>query len=264
LSLFDVISSRLGYTETDSSISIPKALERAEALGLAGVEINLNFNSYFPETIKEYDIKEWRAEVDNSHIELSFHGPVDISLISRHQSIQKAAINRLCEFIELAVRLGGKRFTFHPGRAAFMRPSQHAVLFFRNKYPQQLVNAFLNSLTDVIAFADGRIKIFIENTHTPDKPIMDIIRRFAQEHFLSFAYDTAHSDHSKFLADHTEFIKVCHLNDRQGDHSHIPLGSGEIDFAPVIELLARKDCFFIIEAGKYESVRQSVEYLKSI
>ena len=57
MSLFDVISSRLGYTETDSSISIPKALERAEALGLAGVEINLNFGSFFPEKIRESEIK---------------------------------------------------------------------------------------------------------------------------------------------------------------------------------------------------------------
>ncbi|MCP4633089.1 MAG: sugar phosphate isomerase/epimerase [candidate division Zixibacteria bacterium] len=262
--LLNRINLQLGYTETDPKVLIPEALKRAKDLGLAGVEINLNFSIYFPERLTEDKIAKWRKAVDKSDIELSCHGPVDISLISRHDPIRKAAASRMCEFIELAIKLGAKRFTFHPGRAAFMKASKNQVLFFNRQYPQYLVNAFLESLTEIAKTAYDRIQLLLENTHELDEPVMKIIRRFAEEGLLAFAYDTAHGKDDSFLDNNIDYIKCCHLNDRLEDRSHLQLGTGNSNIAKAIERLKDRDCFFIIESGKYETVIKSIEYLRSI
>jgi sugar phosphate isomerase/epimerase len=263
MSLFDKIRRRLAYAETDRAASIPEAIKRAGNLGLAGAEINLNFQSFFPENLKPEIIDEWREAVDSSDTWISFHAPVDISLISRHDSIREASAGRMCGFIDLALRLGGRRFTFHPGRAVFLRPSRDELLFFRKKYPRHLTDAFLNSLTEIIKTSYKRIQLLIEQTHTLDQPMMEIIQRFADEGMIAFAYDTAHGTDDSFIDDHLKHIRCCHLNDRRGDRSHLPLGNGEINLIPVIEKLSETDCDFVIETGRYDDVKKSIDFLKS-
>ncbi len=263
MSLFDDLNGRLGYTETDPEITIPEALERAEELELSGVEMNFNFRSLFPERFDQSKIEEWGQATSDSNMQLSFHAPVDISLMSRHEHIRKASTERLCEFVELACNLNGKRFTFHPGRAAFLKPSQNAVMFFTKKYPGYLVNSFLKSLTEIITFANRRIALLIENTHLFDKPVANIIKQFAEESLIELAYDPAHGLCESFLNDYLKFIKVCHLNDRKGNRSHLALGDGEIDISRTIRSLMDADCFFVIESKNIDEVKKSILYLRS-
>ncbi|MBD3168534.1 MAG: TIM barrel protein [candidate division Zixibacteria bacterium] len=264
MTLFEKLKNRTGYTETDPRVTIPEALSRAEELGVAGAEINMNFRSHFPERYDENMKNEIRNAVEESGTELSFHGPVDISLISRHKPIQEAAARRMSAFIETAIALGGKRFTFHPGQAAFMRPSEKEVVFYRRKHPQYLTDAFLASLTEIAKTAYRRVELIMEITHPLDKPVMDIISKFAREGLLAFAYDTAHYNSYEFIDGNLEYIKCCHLNDRKGKKAHIPLGNGDVDLKGAIEKIIGSDCFFIIESGRFEWVRQSIDFLKSL
>ncbi|MBD3234282.1 MAG: TIM barrel protein [candidate division Zixibacteria bacterium] len=263
MSFFDRIKNRLGYTETDPKIAIPEALQRAKELELSCVEMNLNFRSLFPERFDQAKLDEWGKMARDSDIQLSFHAPVDISLMSRHEPIRKASAERLCEFIELACNLNGERFTFHPGRAAFLKPAQDNVMFFTKKYPSYLVNSFLKSLTEIITSANQRIDLLIENTHLFDKPVADIIKQFAEENLIALAYDPAHGLSQSILSDYRKYIKVCHLNDRKGNRSHLALGDGEINIRRVIQSLMDTDAVFIIESRNIDEVRKSISYLKS-
>jgi sugar phosphate isomerase/epimerase len=277
VSLYEKIRERLGFADPYQGETIQDSVDFAAEHGFRIAEINLNRSRLFPENFSSQDRDSIGDYAKSNGVSLSFHGPVDVSLMPRHKVIREASILRFKEMIDFASDLGGRTLTVHPGRVAFFHAAENKVYFLKRHYPKTYFEALKNSLRELSSFAQGRIGLCIENTYHLDEAVKEVIEAVLSESELYLTWDVAHAAIGderaqkatfSFFESHLEKIKVVHLHDRQGGASHLVIGTGEIDFSPVFRLLADSEAYFIIEmrnrAQTILSLRNLEGYLKRL
>jgi len=272
VSLYEKIRPRLGFADPYQGETIQDSVDFAAQRGLGIVEINLNRSRFFPENFSSQERNSIRTYAENREVSLSFHGPVDVSLMPRHRVIREASILRLREMIDFADDLGGKTFTIHPGRVAFFHAGENKVYFLKKHYPKTYFEALKSSLRTLSSHADGSISLSIENTYHLDEAVREVIETVLSENELYLTWDVAHAgggdskaqkETFSFFESHLDKIRVVHLHDRREGKTHLAIGTGEIDFSSIFRLLADSEACFIVEMRNRAQTILSLSNLES-
>jgi sugar phosphate isomerase/epimerase len=190
--------------------------------------------------------------LSNYSLQYTFHAPArSINIASIHEQIRKASVEVIATSFGIAGEVNAD-IVVHPGYSAWEEAREKSLRQFRK------------SLRELTAIAeDCSVRFFVENMGNWNyfflrEPFeLDILGDF------SLALDVGHANLNHCLE---EFLQVpfghIHLHDNNGiEDSHSPVGTGCIDFIPVIEAIKRDGATPIIEVATFEGVLESMKAL---
>ncbi len=273
------LKSKLGFSEYSPGTKALDAASKCAGYGLAAFQISGDFTINFPENISADDR---RAVVDfnrSNGITLHFHAPSDIPMASRHKPIRYGGVDRLIEYIALAIDLGAASFIFHPGRFAFYKISTNKLVMANKNIPDVYYKRFLDSALRLIDFAAGRIELLLENTYGFTDPVINVIDKFLESPATGLVWDIGHdvlqnrlanpnkstaADTAGFFSERLKHIKLAHLHDISGKRGHLALGTGLLDIVSFIDIISKMDIQMIIEVLSEKDLQTSLNYLESL
>jgi sugar phosphate isomerase/epimerase len=273
------VSDRLGFSEYSQVTKIIDVARKCCQMGLTAYQITGDFRINFPENISGDDRREILKFNRANDINLHFHAPGDIPLASRHQPLRLGGINRLTEFIGLAIEMGARSFIFHPGRFAYYKISSGAIVMADGKIPEVYFERFLDSVTRMVEFADGKIDLLLENTYGFSSQVIDTIDKFLELPATGLVWDIGHMNEkmaalkaknidpnrmAQFFADRLDHIKLAHLHDVSNGKGHLPLGTGIVNVSAFIEAISQLNIEMIIEVFSDQDLKTSLDYIESL
>ncbi len=188
----------------------------------------------------------------NYSARFSFHAPSrSINIASIHEPIRKASVEVIGTCFSLAGEVGGD-VVVHPGYVTWEEEYAKALRHFRK------------SLGELTAIAENSsVRFFIENMGNwnyfflREPSEIDILGEFG------LALDVGHANLNHCLE---EFLRLpfghIHLHDNNGtEDSHSPVGTGSIDFVPVMEAVLRDHATPIIEVATFDGAVESMKTL---
>jgi sugar phosphate isomerase/epimerase len=193
--------------------------------------------------------------------------------MNRHEKIRLAAIERLCEMIDMAVEMKGEYFILHPGRLAFYSLSSRKVFFMEQRYPERIGKLFEDSLTRILGRSRGRIALCLENTHTIAAPFLKIVNRLVSDSGLYLVWDVGHTEQLgearrqevlRFFQNNIKYVKLAHLHDVKDEVNHITLGSGNLKIAGYLEIFNALSLDIILEIFPEDALLKSLDYLRNM
>jgi sugar phosphate isomerase/epimerase len=263
---------RIGFADTKGRGDFDLLADFAGRHGFGLVQVSLDNPRYFPERIDPVRRREICQKFQALGIGLCFHGPSDLPLLNRHEKIRTAGLERMGEFIELAVELGGEYFILHPGRLGFYSLSSRQVFFMEQRYPERIGALFADSVRRLLDFCAARIQLCIENTHTVSAPFLEVVGRLASESHLGLVWDVGHAEQLpepkrqlviKFFQDNLKHIRLAHLHDISDGADHRRLGSGRLNIAGYLRIFRALSLDVILEIFPEEELLRSLEYVKN-
>jgi len=273
------LKSRLGFSEYSRSLKVRDVAAKCIEYGLAAYQISGDFTINFPESVNTDD-RQAAADFNRSNdITLHFHAPGDIPLASRHDAIRYGGIDRLKEFIALAIDLNARSFIFHPGRFAFYKISTDKLVMAIKNIPEAYYRRFFDSALRLVDFAAGRIELLLENTYGFADPVIDVIDKFLELPSTGLVWDIGHmTRHNRistqnrsigesagdFFSERLEQIKLAHIHDVSGNKGHLALGTGVLDIASFIDIISKLNTQMIIEVFSDKDLQTSLKYLESL
>jgi len=272
------LKSKLGFSEYSHSMKVSDVAAKCKQYGLAAYQISGDFSINFPENVNKDD-RRAVADFDNSNdINLHFHAPGDIPMASRHNAIRYGGVDRLKEFIALAIDLGAKSFIFHPGRFAFYKISSDKLVMANKNIPDVYYQRFLDSALRLADFAAGRIELLLENTYGFTAPIINVIDKFLESPCTGLVWDIGHmirhnstfgqsqsvAGTAEFFSERLKYIKLAHLHDVSGKRGHLALGTGVLDIPSFIDIISKLNIQMIIEVFSEKDLHASLKYLESL
>ena len=237
------------------------------------VQMSMDYSGLFPENLSQSERSEIRDYYSNKNIALCFHGPSDIPLMNRHDSVRNAAVDRLSELIDLAVELGGEHFIFHPGRLAFYSAGKGKLVFIEKRIPSKRLGYIKDSLNEILDRAAGRISICIENTHYMPASLIEIIGELLENRDMGLAWDIGYADilpddkrarMLKFINDNIKHVRIAHLHDITEKGGHKALGTGSVNIPAYLDIINEISADIILEIFPENSLLKSVEYLNNL
>lgn len=234
--------------------SFEMMLDHATNDGFQCMEI-LCEGPYWPRNV----LKECEGlEVFQSYdIDIFLHAPtVDLNPASINPGIREETIRQMEETVDMAVEIGAKAITTHPGM----------IRRLEERVRMMAIDFAVESLTECSDYANGRgICFSIENM--PNK--YAYLCNNAAEHDSMVrecgCKATVDMGHANTTDDPSTFLKVkdtvyYHLSDNNGQKDqHLPLGDGSLDLNLIKDIKIG-----IIELNSYESVLKSKNTLKKL
>lgn len=196
------------------------------------------------------------SEILESYVaSFTLHAPSrGVNIASVLEPIRKASVEVTGQCFKIAGAVNAS-VVIHPGYFAWEEERAVATRQFRR------------SLGDLDALAEEySITYYVENMgnwnyfflrHPSELPLIG-------KTGLALDVGHAHLNHclDRFL-DHP--IRHVHLHDNNGDEdTHLPVGRGTIDFAPVMDAIKRNKAVPIIEVSDFEGVKTSIARLNGI
>ena len=184
-----------------------------------------------------------------------FHAPArGVNIASLHEPIRKASVEVLVQCFGVAAEVDGS-VVIHPGY--FTWPGERDAAEGR----------FRRSLSDLRREAGERgVRFSIENMGNWDYFFLRFPEEVPMLDGIDLALDVGHANLNgcldRFLPCR---IAHVHLHDNDGTKdSHAPVGTGTIDFQPVMDAVRRDGATPIIEVETMEGVIRSLEALKAL
>jgi sugar phosphate isomerase/epimerase len=270
---------QIGYNEFSSNVSASEAISRCKRMGLASLQINGDFPVNFPENISDDQRREAKNLLDEHEIRLHYHSPTDIPLASRHHHLRLSGVERLIEYIGLAIDLGAKTFVFHPGRFAYYKISSGRVVVGDREIPEVYFKRFYDSAEKLAKFSSGKIDLLLENTYNFSPRLIKIVDDFLQLPSTGLVWDIGHMHHgissqfasnaaktriAEFFSGRLDFIKLAHIHDVAGRKGHLALGTGEIDLESYIDIIGKLGVEMIIEVFSEKDLKTSLSYIQGL
>lgn len=275
----NALLTRLGYSEFSSKIDVQNAALRCRDLGFSAFQIAGDFPINFPENIEPEKREKVYEFIKANRLNLHFHAPTDIPLASRHAKLRLAGIERLDEYMALAIDMGAQSFIFHPGRFAYYKIDSGKIIMAGRDIPDIYSERFLDSVKRLIDFNAGRLKLLLENTYNFSAKLIEIVDRFLSMPSTGLAWDIGHMNKmaagensnrddtnnvADFFAKRTGHIKLAHIHDIAKGKGHLPLGAGVLDIRTFIEIIRKLDIDIIIEVFSEQDLKSSIKHLESL
>lgn len=241
-------STLAGYKD-----SIENTLEYFEDLGLDYAEILYQFpnDEINPESLESFNLK------------YSVHSPiVDINIASLNKAMRKASIDEIKKAIDFANKLDSDIVVVHPGSIPFLGKDFEDEIY-------ALANSAIKELGEY--GADLGITTTIENMPAFEGMMyqnMEKLNQTLEAYDMFMTLDIGHAYHCGYSPSEMYFqrVKHMHVHDNNGDDdSHYGLGKGSIDLKQILNKFESKnyDDAYIIEVNDKDSVKKSLEFLKS-
>jgi sugar phosphate isomerase/epimerase len=263
---------RLGFADPKGGGDFGYLADFASRHGFGLVQVSCDNPRFFPERFSP----EVRADICRKFrslgIGLCFHGPSDLPLLNRHEKVRAAGLERMGEFIEAAVEMGGEYFILHPGRLGFYSLSSRQIFFMEQRYPERIGALFADSIKRLLDTCSGRIQLCIENTHTVSAPFLEIVGRLAEEDGLGLVWDVGHAEQLpepkrqqaiQFFQDHLRHVRLAHLHDIRDGADHRRLGSGRLNVVGYLKIFRALTLDIVLEIFPEEELLQSLEYVRN-
>lgn len=241
-------STLAGYKEP-----IENTLEYFEDLGLEYAEILYQFPN------DEID----HESLESFGLKYTVHSPiVDINIASLNKAMRKASIDEIKKAIDLANKLDSETVVVHPGSIPFLGRDLEDGIY-------ALANSAIKELGEY--GADLGVNATIENMPAFEGMMyqdMEKLNQTLEACDMFMTLDVGHAYHCGYSPSEMYFkrVKHMHVHDNNGDDdSHYGLGEGSIDLKQIINTFESKhyDGIYIIEVNDKDSVKKSLEFLKS-
>ena len=212
--------------------------------------------SYGSHSLLELDNARAVARLD---VPISVHGPFfRVDLGSTSEIKRRAGVELHRRHLRIAAVLGASTYLVHPDRQRSISPRRPAV-----------VAALQRSLCELRELQDRYgVPVAVENmpvagfSHYVNPGDVDLCG-------LGVALDAGHAAASEtlpaWLADPRAPLRLVHLHDNHGPargDEHLPLGSGVVDAAAVLEVARAAGAMVVIEHKHPDDVLASLAYLQ--
>ena len=172
-------------------------------------------------------------------------------------NVRANAMVRFRQTAALAARLGVRRIVVHGGFIPYV--------YFPEWYVEQSVNFWKEFLSD----APDDLLLAVENVMEPGPELLVEIARGVDDPRLGLCLDVGHANTvvsktppADWLAPMLPDLRHVHLHDNHGAlDEHLPLGTGTIDFAPILTVLAAHPEITITLEN--QDVLPSLQYLRA-
>ncbi|MDO5845982.1 MAG: sugar phosphate isomerase/epimerase family protein [Methanocorpusculum sp.] len=184
----------------------------------------------------------------------SIHAPArGVNIASVLEPMRCAAVEIICDSIELAAEVNAQTVVFHPGYFAFTEEYERAV------------SALKMSLAAIASYAeDAGVSCCVENMGNWGYFFLKCPDDFALTGETPFCLDVGHANEVGTLSAFLDvpFVHV-HLHDNDGTtDSHEAVGCGTIDFARVMRAVrANHIACPVVEVGTLDGCLASIEAL---
>ncbi len=271
--------AKLGFNACSPRMKALDSAMKCRQLGLGSIQLSGDFPINFPENINKSARREFNEYIKANDIRLHYHAPSDIPLASRHDRLRRGGLQRLAEYIELAIDMGAKSFVFHPGRFAFYKIGSGKIIMANRNIPEIYFERFYDSVSKLADSADGHLELLLENTYGFAAVFINVVDRFLALPRTGLVWDIGHMQGrniintqnqaeiartADFFSERLDFIKLAHLHDAAQNRSHLPLGKGTLDIAAHFDILSRLNIEMIIEVFSEKDLKISLEYLESL
>ncbi|WP_053955223.1 sugar phosphate isomerase/epimerase family protein [Inediibacterium massiliense] len=260
---------KIGYAASSGEIDIWDTLENTKKNGFDAVELNVNMPIFFPENFTKENrekIKKYKIEND---IEITLHGPEDITLLQLQENIRKACIHRFKEVIDFGYDIGASRMTIHIGSAVCFTLTDRKS-YLDELYKEQYKKVLKESLIELSSYAKDKILLCVENSgRFPKEIVQETLEEIIDTKNIYLTWDIGHSytneyDEVKFFLKHIHKVRTCHLHDHNGKMDHQIIGSGKVDFKWHMNQMNKKDVVYIIEVRPRKYAIESLQKLKEM
>jgi sugar phosphate isomerase/epimerase len=267
------VKSYLGYSEPSPEIGPLAAAEKCVQAGFSVLQLVGDYPVNFPENVKRAERKQLRNLVKKNKLRLHFHGPHDIPLASRHESVRKGGINRLKEYAQLAIDIGAKTLIIHPGRFAVYKISTGKLALTQKKIPRTYIEKFYDSISRLVKFAGNKTQILLENTYGFPPDLVEFVDKFLKLKGSGLVWDIGHGandqrgDREKaaaFISERLKHVKLIHLHDINKTRGHLALGQGDLNIAAYIDIIFELKSDTIIEVLSEEDLKSSIDFIDTL
>ncbi|MBP2132623.1 sugar phosphate isomerase/epimerase [Methanomicrobium sp. W14] len=195
------------------------------------------------------------AEVPESFSYTYFlHAPArGVNIASQLEPIRKASVKVIKDCLKIGSDIEAKGVVVHPGYFTWTVEKDVGVF----QLEKSLIE--INQISD-----EYSMPFFIENMPKWDYFFLQTPEDLSLIKDFPLALDVGHAHMNNCL---DEFLKAevshFHIHDNEGFlDSHLAIGDGNIDFAPVYEKIAESRGCPIVETATFDSAKRSVNILK--
>lgn len=263
----------LGFSASRPDTTAEEAVAKAVEWKLDALELNLNRTEYFPENFDSKKRAAIKAAAGRSRIHLLLHAPDDVNLLSRHQNIRLAGVERIKEMLAFGRDLGAAYFTLHTGKVALVATGSGRIKIMQHPTLKPLAENFRDSALRLLDFADGKLEMGFENTNHFEGFFEEVIADLLEQTPLKLTWDIGHAfaetpekvDQTlRFFFTHLSRVKAVHLHDRDGKTDHLPVGCGTIPWRRFGEVLQSDSIFKIVEVKDTNAIENSLDFLRKL
>ena len=246
--------------------SLESSLKFCSELGLDFVELNMNLPEYQIDQINAADAKRLFSQYGKYP---TIHLDENLNVCDFNTAVADAYLNTVVQTISFAKELGVPIINMHMTEGVyFTLPGRKTYLFeqYKTQYLDRLIQ-FRDACTTAIGNHD--ILICIENCGEYHNFQREGIGVLLESPCFALTYDIGHdfcvnNANEAFIMSHADGLRHMHLHDATETRNHLTLGTGVIDIADKLALARKYNCRCVLETKTAESLRQSVDYLKTI
>ncbi|WP_099187710.1 sugar phosphate isomerase/epimerase family protein [Tepidibacter mesophilus] len=255
---------KIGYAASVGEESILDCMEFAKINGFNAVEINMNMKCFFPENYDEKDIENIKKYKKENNIEITMHAPEDISLLTLHENVRNAGIDRLKAIIEFGKNIDASRITIHIGVTPYFTLTDKQY-YLDDIYYEEYRSILKHSLMDLSDCCKDKIKLCVENSGRFTKRLyQEVLSDIIYKKNIFLTWDIGHSyletyDEIKFFKNNINKIKTIHVHDVNDISDHQVVGDGKLDFSKYIEDIGCEDKIYILEVRPREKALKSLK-----
>ncbi|MBN2733478.1 MAG: sugar phosphate isomerase/epimerase [Methanomicrobiaceae archaeon] len=176
-----------------------------------------------------------------------------VNIASHLEPIRKASVEVISHCISIASEVNAKGVVVHPGYFGWI--SQKDVGIFQLQ----------KSLIEITKLSEEfSTPYFVENMPKWDYFFLQRPEDLSLIADIPFALDVGHANMNGCLEEFLEVdVSHFHIHDNDGlSDSHLAIGDGNIDFAPVYDKIQKGKGCPVIEAGTLDGVIRSIHALK--
>ena len=243
--------------------------------GLQAVELNGDFTTLFPDAFDEGYYKRVAELQQGLGFACTVHLPfLWLDGLSLAEPVRKATVQCMAKVVELTQPLSIESYVLHLWGMWSSLLATIQVMPDEEKRP--LLDGMLCCAARTLDEIGGMVsprEVCVENLERfPLKAILPLVK----ERDMRVCLDVGHlavdgGDALEFLRQHWELIGEVHLHDAlpegadgPGVRDHLPLGSGQVDYAAIMDRLAEGgyEGVLILEMNTEAHLRESVERLR--
>lgn len=216
----------------DIGVTVGDAIDRIESTDeeFASVEYGLGEAATIPDGI---DTNRLQGALEHREFDLDVHLPFKQVVATPVEEINEAIVAYLQRLLNWAGRLGARKAVLHGT--------------VRNPHDLEQREFVQSQLTDIVSAGDQHgVEVVVENVgHQPHGLQLSVLGDIARETDTPVCFDIGHAymedgqdGVDRFLKRYGDLISHLHIHDVRGrGDTHIPVGSGEIDYAILGERL---------------------------
>ena len=254
-------------------------IKLCRALGLNFIELNMNFPEYQIDKLECWE--NFYDAAAKTELYYTIHLDENLNIADFNPLVRDAYLETVCKTIEVAKH-------FVPLKNAYGDSTQPLTINMHMNHgiyitlPEQKVQMYDRDFDIYMEYfktfrekceqciGEDDIKIVIENTDGFRSYEKKAIEYLLESPKFGLTWDIGHSKATKeldvpFLLEHEAAIKHFHIHDGSENppRNHLALGDGEIDLRNRLNLAGKCNARCALETKTIESLRQSVDWLRS-